>query len=141
MLCRLLIAGMLLLLPQSDETSRLEQLVEGERGGRQWIDEPTAPPKSPDESRACFQLEPGCRIELFAAEPLVKDPVWIEFDHRGRMFVVEYTDYPTGPADGSEKHLSQIVVLTDRDGNGQADQRTVFAADLDFCHSLLPLFD
>jgi hypothetical protein len=36
------------------------------------------------------------RIELVAAEPLVMDPVAITFDERGRMFVVEYGDYPTG---------------------------------------------
>ena len=46
-------------------------------------------PLSPTEALASFQLEPGYRIELAAAEPLIKDPVAMAFDDRGRMFVVE----------------------------------------------------
>jgi hypothetical protein len=38
------------------------------------------------------------KIELVAAEPLIVDPVAIAFDRRGRMFVAEYRDYPTGPS-------------------------------------------
>jgi hypothetical protein len=47
---------------------------------------------SPDEALAGFELEPGYRIELAAAEPLIKDPVAIAFDERGRMYVVEVFD-------------------------------------------------
>ena len=35
------------------------------------------------EALASFQLEPGYRIELAAAEPLIKDPVAMAFDDRG----------------------------------------------------------
>ncbi|MEZ6059207.1 MAG: c-type cytochrome [Planctomycetaceae bacterium] len=134
------------LLPQSD-ASDLLNAVNAERGGRHWIDQQPDPPKSPEESLACFQIEPGSRIELVAAEPLVKDPVWIEFDPRGRMFVAEYGDYPIGPVDedgnaieGAEP-LSQIVMLDDTDGDGRMDKRIVFADKLQFCHSFMPLMD
>lgn len=135
----------LALLPQQSDS--LLDAVNSERGGRHWIDQKPAAPKTPEESLARFQIEPGSRIELVAAEPLVFDPVWIDFDHKGRMFAAEYGDYPIGPvkADGTEdtsaKSLSKIVLLEDEDGDGRMDKRTVFADDLTFCHSFMPLMD
>lgn len=111
--------------------------IERQQGGRHWIDQPTEAPKSPEESQQCFQLEPGYRIELVAAEPLIHDPVTIDFDQMGRMFVAEYTDYPVGPADPATPPLSQIVLLEDVDHDGRMDNRTVFADHLKFCHSLM----
>ncbi len=134
------------LLAQSEGSDLLEA-VNAERGGRHWIDQQPDPPKSPEESLACFQIEPGSRIELVAFEPLVRDPVWIDFDQLGRMFVAEYGDYPIGPVDengntvdGADP-LSRIVMLEDTDGDGRMDKRTVFADKLQFCHSFMPLMD
>lgn len=126
--------------PTSQE-SDLVRSVEQQRGGRHWIDQATDPPKSPEESLKCLQVEPGCRVELVAAEPLVLDPVALEFDHQGRMFVAEYSDYPVGPPDPAAPRLSRIVLLEDTNNDGCMDRRTVFADDLAFCHSVLPLFD
>lgn len=112
------------------------QRIEGVRGGRHWIDEPTAPPKTPEESYGCLQIEPGYKIQLIAQEPLVKDPVAITFDDRGRMYVVEYGDYPVGPPEGEEP-LSRIVLLDDTDHDGTVDRRVVFADRLHFAHSFM----
>lgn len=122
---------------QAEAPRETLQSVEAFRGGRHWADAKTAPPKSPEESLKTLQTEPGVTIELFAAEPLVEDPVAIAFDWKGRMFVVEYGDYPIGPPEG-EPPLSRIVVLEDEDQDGRADKRTVFADHLKFAHSLLP---
>lgn len=136
---------LLTLFPQ--QSGGLLDAVNSQRGGRHWIDQTPAPAKSPAESQQNFQIDPGNRIELVAAEPLVLDPVWIDFDHRGRMFVAEYADYPIGPvkADGTAiadaKPLSNIVLLEDHDGDGRMDHRTVFADGLKFCHSFMPLMD
>lgn len=115
--------------------------IESTRGGRHWVDLPTDPPKSAEESLACFQIEPGARIELVACEPLVQDPVWISFDHLGRMFVSEYADYPNGPSDQSAPPLSRIVMLEDSDGDTLMDQRHVFTDQLNFCHSIMAFRD
>ncbi len=123
------------------DTSDLVQSIEQQRGGRHWVDQKTDPPKSPEESQACFQIEPGYAIQLVAAEPVVLDPVAIDFDKHGRMFVAEYGDYPVGPADPAAPALSQIVLLNDSDGDGRMDQRQIFASQLRFCHSLLCLMD
>ncbi len=119
----------------------LIQSIERQQGGRHWIDQPTEPPKSPEESQTCFQLEPGFRIELVAAEPIITDPVAIDFDHLERMFVAEYTDYPVGPKDPDAPPLSQVVLLEDSDNDGRMDKRTVFANHLKFCHSLMAFRD
>lgn len=112
-------------------------VIESTRGGRHWVDQPTALPKSADESLNCFQIEPGAEIELVAAEPLVFDPVWITFDEFGRMFVAEYADYPSGPTKDQAPPLSRIVMLEDSDGNGKMDRRHVFADELNFAHSMM----
>ena len=119
----------------------LVQAIELQRGGRHWIDQPTDPPKTPEESAACIQIEPGFKIELVACEPIVRDPVAIDFDHKGRMFVVEYGDYPVGPKDPNEPPLSQVVLLEDENSDGKMDKRTVYAPHLKFCHSLLAFRD
>ncbi len=116
------------------------EAIESERGGRHWVDLPTDPPKSPAQSLAAIQIENGFRIELFAAEPLVIDPVAIAFDARGRMFVAEYSDYPIGPPAGGDP-LSKIVMLEDTDHDGVADQRHLFADKLDFANSLMAYKD
>lgn len=125
---------------QTDLDHKLDTIpsIESTRGGRHWVDKKTDAPKPPKASLSCFQLEPGLQIELVAAEPLVMDPVSIAFDEFGRMFVAEYGDYPTGPPNNDDPPLSRIVLLLDDDGDGQMDQRHVFADRLDFAHSMMP---
>lgn len=94
-------------------------------------------PFTPEESLKHFQTEPGLRVELVAAEPMVVDPVAIAWDERGRMFVVEDRGYPTGPGNGHPP-VGQIVLLEDANGDGQFDQRTVFADGLTFPNGVMP---
>ncbi len=123
--------------PPADDKGDALKSIERFRGGRHWVDAKTDAAKSPEESLKCFQIEPGLRIELVAAEPLVMDPVAIAFDERGRMFVVEYGDYPTGPEKEGDPPLSRVAMLEDTDGDGRADRRHVFADRLTFAHSLM----
>ena len=47
------------------------------------------PPRKPNASREQMQLRSGFRVDLVAAEPDVRDPVAVDFDAVGRMYVVE----------------------------------------------------
>jgi putative membrane-bound dehydrogenase-like protein len=99
-----------------------------------------AGPLSPDEALASFELEPGYRIELAAAEPLIQSPVAVAFDERGRMYVVENRGYP-GPLEGAESRSpaeGAIALLEDTDGDGRFDKRTDFARQLTFPNGVLP---
>ena len=90
----------------------------------------------PDEALTLFQLREGFRIELFAAEPHVQDPVELVFDEMGRAIVVEMPDYPYKPAAGEGK--SRVKYLEDTDGDGRIDKHTVFADNLSEATSALP---
>ena len=132
----LVILSLVSAVPEAAVPEALES-IESTRGGRHWVEDRTDPPKSPEASRESFEIEPGLQIDLFAAEPLVMDPVAIAFDDRGRMFVVEYADYPTG-AEPGEPPLSRVVLLEDLDADGRADRRLIFADGLNFANSLMP---
>ncbi len=78
-----------------------------------------------------FQIEPGFRMELVVSEPLIKDPVDLEFSERGEAWVLEMPGYPFGD------QQSCIVILNDTDGDGVFDQRQLFADSLQQASSLL----
>ena len=54
------------------------------------------PPKSPSEALASIRTKPELEVELVAAEPLIVDPVAIDWGADGRLWVVEMRDYPMG---------------------------------------------
>ena len=90
-----------------------------------------APVLSPAEAIETFQLQPGYRLELVAAEPLVQDPVLIEWDTERRLWVIELPNYMRDlAASGEYEPSGRIVVLEDTDGDGAMDTRTVFADGL-----------
>jgi putative membrane-bound dehydrogenase-like protein len=72
-----------------------------------------------------FELENGFQIELIAGEPLISDPVDMEIDEFGRLYVVEMHGYPLDLS-GSGK----IKLLSDTNGDGKMDHSTVFADNL-----------
>ena len=96
-------------------------------------------PLTPEQALASFELEPGYRIELVAAEPLIRDPVAIAFDERGRMYVAESRGYP-GPLEGAPQTAAEgvIALLEDTDRDGRFDKRTDFARGLTFPNGIMP---
>lgn len=81
--------------------------------------------RTPEKALSTFELPPEFQIELVAAEPLISDPVDMEIDEDGRMYVVEMHGYPLDNS-GSGK----IKLLSDTDGDGSMDTSTVFADSL-----------
>jgi putative membrane-bound dehydrogenase-like protein len=51
-------------------------------------------PTAPAEAVKLFQVADGLEMELVAAEPDVAQPLYMSFDPRGRMWVVQYLQYP-----------------------------------------------
>lgn len=82
---------------------------------------------SPEESLATFELADDFQIELIAAEPLVADPVDMEFDEDGNLYVVEMHGYPL-----DKSGTGNIKLLTDTDGDGIMDKSVLFADNLMF---------
>jgi mono/diheme cytochrome c family protein/glucose/arabinose dehydrogenase len=88
-------------------------------------------PLSPAEEMKTFFMPPGYRVELVASEPLVQDPILIDWDPDGRLWVVEMPGYMHDMR-ASDEHdpTGRIVVLEDADDDGKMDKRTVFADGL-----------
>ncbi len=113
-----------------------------ERSPRPWPPgvqavSPESPALTPDQELATFHLAPGYRIELVASEPLVQDPVAIDWDPAGRLWVVEMPGFmPDIAATGEHDPVGRIVVLEDADGDGRMDRRTVFADGLVLARSV-----
>ncbi|MBL8818061.1 MAG: neutral/alkaline non-lysosomal ceramidase N-terminal domain-containing protein [Planctomyces sp.] len=83
------------------------------------------PPKSPEESLKCMTTHDNLKIELVASEPLITDPVAIDFGLDGRLWVCQMNDYAHG-VEEEFSESSEIRVLTDSDGDGRFDTATVF---------------
>ena len=99
--------------------------------------EPKYPePMRPDESMAHFQLNKDFKIETFAVEPNVLDPVDMVFDEQGNAYVVEMPDYPFPPEPGKE--AGNIRMLIDANKDGKIDSAIVFADKLSEATSILP---
>lgn len=93
-------------------------------------------PLSPDDAIKAFQLDEKLKIEVVAAEPDVVAPVFVAFDPKGQMWVVEMHDYPNGPAPG-EPGKSRIRILTDDDRDGRFNNPVTFADQLLFANTLM----
>src|SRR3954469_19825531 len=69
-------------------------------------------PLSPDEALKSFKVYPGFTIALAAAEPLVQDPIALNWGPDGRLWVVEMGDYPLG-VDGKGAPGGRVKILED----------------------------
>lgn len=83
--------------------------------------------KPPAESVASFETADGFEVKLFASEPMIENPIAIDIDTYGRVWVTEGTKYRRNVADPPD---DKIKVLEDIDGDGVADKMTVFTSDL-----------
>ena len=83
------------------------------------------------EAVASIVPKPGFVVEVAAAEPLVADPVAIDFGPDGRMWVAEMPDYSRF-ADEDFKPNGSVRVLTDLDGDGKYDEASTYAEGLRF---------
>ena len=80
-----------------------------------------------------FQIEKGFQLDLIAEEPLVLDPVGIEFNERGDALVLEMPGYPFEDAN------SHLKVLFDTNHDGKMDASQVIHSNLGLASSFLPV--
>ena len=113
------------------------------QSGRSWpapVEKvpPDSPALSPDEALKTFTMAPGYHLELVAAEPLIQDPVAMDWDTSGRLWAVEMPGFVqtlTTPEPNLDP-IGRVVVLEDTDRDGRMDKRTVFADGLVLARSL-----
>lgn len=111
-------------------------------------------PLTPEESLARFKVADDLEIEQVLAEPIVAQPVFLNFDERGRMWVVQYRQYPHPAGVKMMSHDNvwravydkvppppphhfrgddKITIHEDTDGDGKFDKHTTFVDGLNIC--------
>jgi mono/diheme cytochrome c family protein len=96
-----------------------------------------SPVLTPEQALQTFYMPPGYRLELVASEPMIQEPVAIDWDTAGRLWAVEMPGFMANLT-GSNEHdtIGRVVVLEDLDADGRMDKRTVFADGLVLARSL-----
>lgn len=112
---------------------------------------------SPQEAVGHMAPADGFLVRLVAAEPMVRQPVCIEFDDRGRLWVIQYLQYPNPaglkrvrvdrysrtvydrvpePPPKGPKGADRITILDGFDHDGRATRSKDFLSDLNLATGL-----
>src|SRR5205085_12165400 len=112
---------------------------------------------SPEEAIKRMKVADGFEVKLVAAEPMVRQPVTISFDDRGRVWVVQYLQYPTPaglkpvkvdqylrtvydrvpePPPKGPKGADRVTILSDFDRDGRAHKSKDFVTGLNLCSGM-----
>ena len=118
----------------NESTAQMEDLVDV-RSFDALLEHRASTPTKPQDTLKHFRLPSGFRIELVASEPDVLDPVSMEFDSDGKIWVAEMGSYPTGEGRDAD---GRVRTLRDTDGDGRVDESIVFATGLTFPSGVLP---
>jgi putative membrane-bound dehydrogenase-like protein len=110
-----------------------------------------------DEAAKKMTVANGFAVKLVAAEPLVRQPVAIDFDERGRLWVIQYLQYPNpaglkrvqvdrysrtvydrvpAPPPKGPQGADRITILTDFDTRGRACKSKDFLSHLNLASGL-----
>ena len=112
---------------------------------------------SAEQAVAKMKAPQGFEVSLVAAEPLVRQPVAIEFDDRGRLWVIQYLQYPNPnglarisvdrfsrtkydrvpePPPHGPRGADRITILEDTDGDGRMDHGRDFVDGLNLASGI-----
>lgn len=105
----------------------------------------------PQELVKQLELHPEFELSLVASEPLINNPMNIDWDEKGRLWVVETPEYPNGlrqanvaawqdsgslkPGQYQRDPEDRISILEDTNGDGVMDKKTVFADKIELATS------
>ena len=110
-----------------------------------------------EQALSKLQVADGLQVELFAAEPLVRQPVTMTIDDRNRVWVIQYLQYPEPaglqkvagdrydrnrydrvpkPPPHGPRGADRVTILEDTDGDGRADQAHDFVDGLNLASGL-----
>ena len=95
------------------------------------------PDPDPVAELKAITVPEGFELNLFASNPMIQNPINLNWDSHGRAWVATSTTYPHIKP-GNEPN-DRIVILEDTDHDGVADKHTVFAEGLTVPHSVMPV--
>ena len=112
---------------------------------------------SPQEALNHMKVADGFEVKLVAHEPEIRQPLSITFDERGRMWVIQYLQYPTpaglkpvsvdqylrtkydrvpDPPPRGPKGADRITICEDTDGDGRFDKFKDFVSGLNLASGM-----
>lgn len=115
---------------QNENTNRMPDGVD-RRSFAQLLGKTEPGPRTPDRSLGSIEVQTGFKVELVAAEPLVMDPVAIDWGPDGKLWVVEMADYPLG-MDDHGKPGGRVRYLEDTNQDGKYDSSTLFLDNIPY---------
>jgi len=86
----------------------------------------SVPQLDPDAAAAGFVVPEGFKVGVFAAEPEVRNPIALTWDHRGRMWVAENFTYAEKAVRYDLSLRDRVLILEDADQDGVAEKQSVF---------------
>ncbi len=130
----------------ADELCRADELGDALRY-------PEGGPTAPSQAAAKIEVHPEFNLSLVAAEPLINKVMNLDWDEKGRLWVCETPEYPNGRrapntaawkdsgslrgAQNQREAEDRISILTDTNGDGVMDRKTVFADKLELVTSFV----
>jgi uncharacterized protein len=93
-------------------------------------------PFTVEDSMKFITVPAEFKLELFAKEPEIIEPIAFNFDERGRLWIIEAINYPNVVLNGAPGD-DRIKIVEDTNGDGRADKYTVFAEHLNLPTSLV----
>jgi len=118
----------------------------------------TSKPTLPEKTLGHFKFPNDLALDLVLAEPQIVQPVELSFDHRGRLWVVQYHQYPypeglkvtsidnylrvkfdkiPAAPPGGAKGADKITIFEDTDGDGKYDKATDAIKGLNIATSVI----
>jgi putative membrane-bound dehydrogenase-like protein len=96
---------------------------------------------SAQEAVAAMTIKDGYKVNAWASEPMMTQPMAFCWDDRGRMWIAENRDYESRGKGFSNAGDSRILILEDTDNDGVADSRKVFMEGIAFPSAIAVGFD
>jgi putative heme-binding domain-containing protein len=112
---------------------------------------------APSDAAGKMTVPDGFAVKLVASEPEVRQPILVKFDERGRLWVIQYLQYPNPaglkrvqvdrwsrtvydripePPPKGPKGADRLTILDDFDADGRAHRFKDFVSDLNLCTGL-----
>ncbi len=95
-----------------------------------------AVPMSAIDAAASLDVPTGFKVDLFASEPDVQNPIAMAWDPRGRMWIAENYTYAERSQRFDLNLRDRVIILEDSNGDGKADKRKVFTDEVQMLTSV-----
>lgn len=95
----------------------------------------------PQEAVDAMTIKERFKVNVWASEPMITQPMAFCWDDKGRLWIAENRDYESRGHGFSSSGDSRILILEDTDGDGVADSKKVFMEGLAFPAAMAVGFD